>query len=114
MPPYEITLINVDKDSRFTASQYAVVALIESFKVSADGFEPQLRSHRTSSRSQITELILQPTHLLHIMSHGALRALCPVQPQVRFGDKYVAMWIDGLPVSAEEAAARLSCAACDW
>jgi hypothetical protein len=32
----------------------------------------------------------------------ALRALCPVEPQVRFGDGYVAMWVDGLPVSAQE------------
>jgi len=32
----------------------------------------------------------------------ALRALCPIEPQVRFGENYVSMWVDGLPVSAEE------------
>lgn len=31
----------------------------------------------------------------------ALRALCPLDPQVRFGDDAVAVWIEGLPVSAE-------------
>lgn len=31
----------------------------------------------------------------------ALRALCPIEPQVRFGDGYVAMWVDDLPVSAQ-------------
>ena len=32
----------------------------------------------------------------------ALRALCPLEPQVRFSaDEHVSMWIEGLPVSAE-------------
>lgn len=70
MAPYKITLINVDKDHRFTASQNAVDALIESLKISIDGFEPEILSYRTSSRYRITDLILKPTHLLHIMSHG--------------------------------------------
>lgn len=31
----------------------------------------------------------------------ALRALCPIEPQVRFTESNVSMWLPGLPVSAE-------------
>ena len=34
--------------------------------------------------------------------HRALRALCPLDPQVRFADDgHVSLWLDGLPVSAQ-------------